>query len=105
MTKAVKYLPVFFLWTQNWVEYEPLAAVGCSNGQVQLVDVATGLVARELAVHNYAVRGIEWTQLHQFLSYAQSDSGGLGKYKPWAPRVFLRQYLLEMKSIYLFLLW
>ena len=45
------------LTVKNWQHYQPLIAIGCANGTVQICDVAYGLVRKELAVHNYAVKG------------------------------------------------
>lgn len=45
------------LTVKNWHYYHPLVAIGCASGTVQICDVATGLITKELAVHNYAVKG------------------------------------------------
>lgn len=45
------------LTVKNWQHYHPLIAVGCSNGTIQICDVSDGLVKKELAVHNYSVKG------------------------------------------------
>lgn len=45
------------LTVKNCDQYQPVAAIGCVSGAVQICDVATGLVKKELAIHNYAVRG------------------------------------------------
>ena len=46
------------LTVKNWNYYQPLVAVGCSNGAIQICDVASGLVKKEMAVHNYPVKGM-----------------------------------------------
>ena len=67
------------LTTKNWPEYNPFLASGGNNGNIQIVDMASGKVDREFATHTYPVRGIEWTSLHSVLSHAhQNLSGGGG---------------------------
>lgn len=59
------------LTVKNWQYYQPLVAVGCANGTIQLCDVATGLIKKELAVHNYAVKGgfpLYVSQISSFLT-------------------------------------
>ncbi|GLH00339.1 Uncharacterized protein GBIM_06748 [Gryllus bimaculatus] len=58
------------LTTRNWQQYTPLMAGGTASGLIQVFNMATGAVDKELAVHAYPVRGIEWTNLTSFLSYA-----------------------------------
>ncbi|XP_067012842.2 WD repeat-containing protein 11 [Anabrus simplex] len=68
------------LTTRNWQQYAPLMAGGTATGLVQVFNMATGTVDKELAVHSYPVRGIEWTNLTSFLSFAYpniSSSTGL----------------------------
>ena len=55
---------------KNMDEYVPRMAIGSSNGNIQIVDMATGRVEREFANHTYPVQGIEWTSLHTVLSFA-----------------------------------
>ena len=45
------------LTVKNLQYYHPLVAIGCANGTVQICDVASGLIKKELAVHNYGVKG------------------------------------------------
>lgn len=66
------------LTVKNWQYYQPLVAIGCANGTIQVCDVSSGLIKKELAVHNYAVKGIEWIQMDEFLSYAQSSPAAIG---------------------------
>ncbi|KAJ4431502.1 hypothetical protein ANN_20100 [Periplaneta americana] len=58
------------LTTRNWQQYAPLMAAGTTTGLVQIFNMATGTVDKELTVHSYTVRGIEWTNLTSFLSFA-----------------------------------
>ncbi|KAJ9582833.1 hypothetical protein L9F63_022829, partial [Diploptera punctata] len=58
------------LTTRNWQQYAPLMAAGTTSGLVQIFNMATGAVDKELTVHSYTVRGIEWTNLTSFLSFA-----------------------------------
>lgn len=58
------------LTTRNWQKYQPLLAVGTAGGLVQVLNAATGTVDKELALHTCPVRGIEWTNLTSFLTYA-----------------------------------
>lgn len=59
---------------RNWKFHRPLLAVGNSNGSIQIYNLASGVLYRELSVHSFAVRGIEWIGLNAFISYAISES-------------------------------
>lgn len=59
---------------RNWKFHKPLLAVGNTNGLVQIFNLSTGKLYRELAVHSYCVRGIEWIGLNAFISFAISES-------------------------------
>lgn len=59
---------------RNWKFHKPLLAVGNANGTVQIFNLVTGLLYRELSVHAYSVKGIEWIGLNAFLSHAESES-------------------------------
>lgn len=59
---------------RNWKFHKPLLAVGANCGTIQIFDLSSGKLYRELAVHNYPVIGIEWIGLNAFLSYAVSKS-------------------------------
>lgn len=54
-TTVIKMCPPLTL--KNLQTYQPLVAVGCPNGAVLIVDVADGMLKKEIAVHNYAVKG------------------------------------------------
>jgi len=56
------------LTTKNLATYRPLLALGTVTGHIQLVNVSTGLVEREIAVHSGPVQGLEWTSGHPALS-------------------------------------
>eukprot|EP00795_Rhopilema_esculentum_P012339 gene12339-2990_t len=70
---CIKMCPA--LTTKNWAFYKPLAAVGCSNGLVQIFNVTDGSLFREVAVHATAVKGLEWFNLSTLLTFAHSSSG------------------------------
>lgn len=59
---------------RNWKFHKPLLAVGNASGTVQVFNLATGKLFRELSVHSYSVKGIEWIGLNAFVSYAVSES-------------------------------
>lgn len=59
---------------RNWKFHKPLLAVGTATGAVQIYNLANGHLYRELSVHNYSVKGIDWIGLNAFLSYAESES-------------------------------
>jgi len=59
---------------RNWKFHKPLLAVGNNSGLIQIFDLANKKLYRELAVHKYSVKGIEWIGLNAFLSYAESQS-------------------------------
>lgn len=59
---------------RNWKFHKPLLAVGNASGFVQIFNLATGKPYRELSVHSYSVKGIEWIGLNAFISYAVSES-------------------------------
>lgn len=54
-TTVIKMCPPLTL--KNLQLYQPLVAIGCPNGAVHIVDVADGMLKKEIAVHNYAVKG------------------------------------------------
>jgi WD repeat-containing protein 11 len=45
------------LTTRNWLHYKPIMAGGTASGLVQIYNMATGTVDKELAVHSSVVRG------------------------------------------------
>ncbi|KAK6635197.1 hypothetical protein RUM44_000448 [Polyplax serrata] len=65
---ALKMCPA--ITTRNWHQYTPLLAGGTTGGLVQIFNIASGCIEKELIVHSYTVRGIEWTGVKTFLSYA-----------------------------------
>ncbi|XP_046659155.1 LOW QUALITY PROTEIN: WD repeat-containing protein 11-like, partial [Homalodisca vitripennis] len=64
------------LTTRNRSHYNPIMAGGTLSGTVQIYNMATGIIEKELALHNQPVRGIEWTGLTSFLSFAFSSQTG-----------------------------
>uniref|UniRef100_A0A8C5R6N5 WD repeat-containing protein 11 n=1 Tax=Leptobrachium leishanense TaxID=445787 RepID=A0A8C5R6N5_9ANUR len=66
------------LTTKNITQYKPLLAVGTSNGSVFVYNLTCGLLHKELNIHSCEVRGIEWTSLTSFLSFATSTPNNLG---------------------------
>lgn len=61
------------LTTKNWSSYKPLIAVGNSQGCIQVFNLGTGLLIREYTIHTGAVKGITWSSLENFFSWAQSS--------------------------------
>lgn len=59
---------------RNWKFHQPLLAVGDTSGVIQIFDLAKGKLHRELSVHSYSVKGIEWIGLNAFISHAVSES-------------------------------
>lgn len=59
---------------RNWKFHKPLLAVGNASGVVQIFNLDSGKLYRELSVHSYSVCGIEWVGLNAFISYAVSES-------------------------------
>uniref|UniRef100_A0A3Q3W4A3 WD repeat-containing protein 11 n=1 Tax=Mola mola TaxID=94237 RepID=A0A3Q3W4A3_MOLML len=66
------------LTTKNINHYQPLLAVGTSNGSVLVYNLTSGLLHKELSVHSCEVRGIEWVSLTSFLSFATSAPNNIG---------------------------
>ncbi|XP_078500058.1 WD repeat-containing protein 11 isoform X1 [Lissotriton helveticus] len=66
------------LTTKNLKQYQPLVAIGTSNGSVLIYHLTTGLLHKELNVHSCEVRGIEWASLNSFLSFATSTPNNVG---------------------------
>ncbi|KAL8187257.1 UNVERIFIED_CONTAM: WD repeat-containing protein 11, partial [Gekko kuhli] len=66
------------LTTKNIKQYQPLLAVGTSNGSVLVYNLTSGLLHKELSIHSCEVKGIEWTSLSGFLSFATSTPNNLG---------------------------
>lgn len=62
----------------NWTSYHPLLAVGNSYGGVQLFDLSTGVMDKELNLHATPVRGIEWVSLTSFLTFAYANLVSVG---------------------------
>ncbi|XP_078587664.1 WD repeat-containing protein 11-like isoform X3 [Branchiostoma floridae x Branchiostoma japonicum] len=69
------------LTTKNWNVYRPLLAVGSSHGLVQVYNLSSGLLWREFNIHTCQVRGLEWTSLTSFLSFAYPSPGQSGLVK------------------------
>ncbi|GFY16613.1 WD repeat-containing protein 11 [Trichonephila clavipes] len=63
--------PVTF---RNWTVYRPLMAVGNASGSIQVINMATGIIEKEYALHLSPVRGIEWIGLTSFLSYSHPNT-------------------------------
>lgn len=59
---------------RNWKFHKPLLAVGNASGVVQIFNLESGKLYRELGVHSHSVCGIEWVGLNAFISYAVSES-------------------------------
>ncbi|XP_038613665.1 WD repeat-containing protein 11 isoform X2 [Tachyglossus aculeatus] len=66
------------LTTKNIKLYQPLLAVGTSTGSVLVYHLTSGLLHKELSIHSCEVKGIEWTSLTGFLSFATSTPNNLG---------------------------
>ncbi|KAL7990561.1 hypothetical protein Chor_013991 [Crotalus horridus] len=66
------------LTTKNIKQYHPLLAVGTSNGSVLVYNLTSGYLYKELSIHSCEVKGIEWTGLNGFLSFATSTPNNLG---------------------------
>ncbi|ETE61761.1 WD repeat-containing protein 11, partial [Ophiophagus hannah] len=66
------------LTTKNIKQYQPLLAVGTSNGSVLVYNLTSGYLYKELSIHSCEVKGIEWTGLNGFLSFATSTPNNLG---------------------------
>ncbi|KAA8590075.1 hypothetical protein FQN60_014009 [Etheostoma spectabile] len=66
------------LTTKNINHYQPLLAVGTSNGSVLVFNLTSGLLHKDLSVHSCEVRGIEWVSLTSFLSFATSAPNNMG---------------------------
>ncbi|XP_056326423.1 WD repeat-containing protein 11 [Danio aesculapii] len=78
------------LTTKNINHYQPLLAVGTSNGSVLVYNLTSGLLHKELSVHSCEVRGIEWISLTSFLSFATSVPNNLGLVRNELQHVDLR---------------
>ncbi|CAG2173654.1 unnamed protein product, partial [Oppiella nova] len=55
---------------RNWQFHRPLLAVGDSSGSVQIWNLSLSSLDKELGIHSFPVRGLEWTGLDAFISYA-----------------------------------
>ncbi|KAL7890450.1 hypothetical protein AOLI_G00027080 [Acnodon oligacanthus] len=78
------------LTTKNINHYQPLLAVGTSNGSVLVYNLTSGLLHKELSVHSCEVRGIEWVSLTSFLSFATSAPNNMGLVRNELQHVDLR---------------
>uniref|UniRef100_A0ABI7WRX8 WD repeat domain 11 n=1 Tax=Felis catus TaxID=9685 RepID=A0ABI7WRX8_FELCA len=52
--------------------------IGTGNGSVLVYHLTSGLLHKELSVHSCEVKGIEWTSLTGFLSFATSTPNNMG---------------------------
>uniref|UniRef100_A0A8C4QUC4 WD repeat domain 11 n=1 Tax=Eptatretus burgeri TaxID=7764 RepID=A0A8C4QUC4_EPTBU len=66
------------LTTKNLHQYQPLLAIGTTNGSVLVYHLTSGLLYKEFSIHTCDVKGIEWVSLTAFLSYASSTSNNQG---------------------------
>ncbi|NXK96767.1 WDR11 protein, partial [Formicarius rufipectus] len=66
------------LTTKNIKQYEPILAVGTSNGSVLVFHLTSGVLHKELSIHSCEVKGIEWISLNGFISFATSTPNNLG---------------------------
>jgi len=67
------------LTIRNWTEYKPLLVAGTPSGNIQVYNMSTGVVVREMTVHTGQVRGVEWTSsnpAHTILSFAHQSVTG-----------------------------
>jgi WD40 repeat protein len=55
---------------RNWPIHKPLLAVGDSSGTIQIWNLSLTTLEREFSIHSFPVRGIEWTGLSTFISFA-----------------------------------
>ncbi len=55
---------------RNWPIHKPLLAVGDSSGTIQIWNLSLTILEREFSIHSFPVRGIEWTGLSTFISFA-----------------------------------
>ncbi|XP_066534821.1 WD repeat-containing protein 11 [Hoplias malabaricus] len=78
------------LTTKNINHYQPLLAVGTSNGSVLVYNLTSGLLHKELSIHSCEVRGIEWVSLTSFLSFATSAPNNMGLVRNELQHVDLR---------------
>lgn len=52
----------------------PLLAVGTSNGLVQIINVGSGTIEKEMAVSSYPIRGIEWINQYSILTWSYPNA-------------------------------
>ncbi|CAG2111089.1 unnamed protein product [Medioppia subpectinata] len=55
---------------RNWQFHRPLLAVGDSSGSVQIWNLSLSSLDKEFGIHSFPVRGLEWTGLDAFISFA-----------------------------------
>ncbi|KAG8183940.1 hypothetical protein JTE90_006865 [Oedothorax gibbosus] len=63
--------PVTF---RNWTMHRSLLAVGNASGSVQIINMGTGILEKEYALHASPIRGIEWVGLTSFLAYSHPNT-------------------------------
>lgn len=61
---------------QNLHDYIPHMAVGSNSGNIQICNMSTGRVERDFSIHNFPVKGIEWTSLSSIMSHAFQNLSG-----------------------------
>lgn len=63
-----------------FAEVEVLLVSGSVNGVIQVFNVETGELVRDLTVHSCQVRGVEWASLHSLITHAcETTNGAQGK--------------------------
>ncbi|XP_059139612.1 WD repeat-containing protein 11-like [Physella acuta] len=63
------------LTNKNMDVYQPLIALGTHSGCVQIANAASGQIEREYNLHSSPVRGLEWSGLKTFVSFAYPNLG------------------------------
>ncbi|CAF0850740.1 unnamed protein product [Didymodactylos carnosus] len=62
--------------SKNWRHWQALLAVGCSNGDIVLFDLNSGMIQRQMSIHSCTVRGVVWLSTTMLLSWAYHNTDG-----------------------------
>jgi hypothetical protein len=67
--------------TKNWSFHVPYLAVGLAVGTVQILDLLTGQIYKELSIHTCPIGGVEWISLSNIASFSCTQPNTTGRVK------------------------
>lgn len=74
---VIKYCPP--MTKKNWSFYEPLLAVGDSNGDLYIYQMHLSNLWRKYTIHTHTIRGIEWASLNSLITWSNNSPNENGE--------------------------